>query len=344
MRSTCIWIFFMIFFLSICSKSLAQIGGNSSFSFLTIPANPQTMALGGINVSNTSKDVNAIFQNPALLDTSEHNLLAVNYLPYFAGINYSSAAYARKIHKQIVAIGVQSIAYNNFQQTDAAGVVLGQFTANDVALTLSSAKTQGNITFGGNLKYVSSVIESYSSVAVLMDFGAIFKHPKQTLSFGLSVKNVGLAFKSYTNFDKPNLPFDVQAGISFKPKYMPVYFSLTAHHLYKYDIAYLDKSIVTKDLNGNVIETTISPVDKIARHLVFGAELLLSKNFHALIGYNHQRSAELSQQKVGGFSGFSLGFLVHTKFLNFTYSYSGYNVAGNLNSFGLVCDFNRIIK
>ncbi|MEA5429597.1 type IX secretion system protein PorQ [Arcicella lustrica] len=338
------WIFFTIFFLQIAKQGFCQIGGNGSFSFLNIPSNPIQLALGGVNVSRSEKDVNVLFQNPALLDSSLHNLLAVNYTPYFSGINYATAAYARKFKENIIALGVQSINYGNFQLTDASGNILGQFAANDVAMTLSSSRTQGNITFGGSLKFASSVIESYSAVALLMDFGAIFKHPTQALTLGLTVKNVGVTLKSYTPFDKTDLPFDVQAGISFKPKYMPVRFSFTAHHLYQYDISYLDKSIIKKDLNGNVIENKISPVDNFARHFVIGAELLLSKNFHALIGYNHLRSAELSQQNVSGFSGFSLGFLIHTKLFNFSYGYSGYNTAGNLNSFGLVCDLNRIIK
>lgn len=341
-RYSCIII--TIFFLQITWQSFAQIGGTGSFSFLNIPSNPINSALGGINVSHVDKDINVLFQNPALLDSSLHNLLAVNYIPYFSGINYTSAAYGRRINKRIFAIGLQSVNYGNFQLTDASGNVLGQFAANDVAVTLSTSQTQGNITFGGNIKYVSSIIESYSSVAVLMDFGAIFRHPIHSLSIGLVVKNVGLTMKSYTPFDNPALPFDVQAGISFKPKYMPVRFSLTAHHLYQYDISYLDKSIVKKDLNGNVIESKVNPVDKVARHFVIGTELLFSKNFHVLFGYNHQKSVELSQQNIGGFSGFSLGFLIHTQLLNFSYSYSGYNPAGNLNSFGLVCDLNRIIK
>lgn len=344
MNKNYIWKFFILFFLQIARQGFSQIGGNQSFSFLNIPSNPVTLALGGINVSHTNKDINVLFQNPALLDTTLHNLLAVNYIPYFAGINYTTAAYGRSFKKNIVALGVQSVNYGNFQLTDAAGNILGQFTANDVALTLSSARTQGNITFGGSIKYVSSVVESYSAVALLLDFGAIFKHPTQALTLGISAKNIGALLKAYTPFDNSNLPFDVQAGISFKPKYMPVRFSFTAHHLYQYDIAYLDKTIIKKDFNGNIIENKVGLADKIARHFVVGTEILFNKNFHALIGYNHLRAAELSQQNISGFSGFSLGFLIHTKLLDFSYGYSGYNTAGNLNSFGLVCDLNRIIK
>ncbi len=337
-------VFIYLFFSLITLQTLGQIGGNNSFTFLNIPSNPITSALGGINISKTQKDPNAFLQNPALLDSSENNLLAINYLPYFSGIKYSSVAFIRQIKKQTFGLGIQHIGYGDFQQTDASGNILGKFSANDVALTLSHVRRQGNITFGGNIKFVSSVIEGYSASALLFDFGGVFKHPKQDLSYAIAVKNIGIRFKNFTPFENPDLPFDVQMGVSFKPKYMPVRFSFTAHHLYKYDITYLDKTIVKKDLSGNIIENTLNPIDNLGRHFIVGIELLFNKNFNILLGYNHLRNRELSQLNVSGFSGFSLGFLFKTKMIDFSYSYAGYNTAGNLNSFGLVCDLGKIIK
>ena len=337
-------IFNIIFFILTTLTSLAQVGGNDSFTFLNIPTNPIISGIGGLNISKSDRDPNGFLQNPALLDSSENNLLSINYLPYFSGIKYSSMAYVKTIKKSTFGLGIQYFGYGDFQQTDPAGNILGKFSVNDVALTLSHAQKQGNITFGGNLKFVNSVIERYSSSAILLDFGGVFKHPKQDLSYAIAIKNIGIQLKSFTPFDTPNLPIDVLMGVSFKPQYMPVRFSITAHHLYKYDITYLDKTIVKKDLSGNIIETKVNSVDNIARHFVFGAELLLSKNFTILAGYNHLRSKELSQQNIGGFSGFSVGILLKSKFLNFSYSYAGYNTAGNLNSFGLVCDLGKFIK
>ena len=333
-----------LFFLLIFHQSDGQIGGNNSFTFLNIPSNPTLSALGGINISKTQCDPNAFLQNPALLDTSENNLVGINFLPYLGGVKYSSAVFIKSFKKQPFGIAVQNISYGDFQQTDASGNILGKFSANDVAITLSHSRRQGNITFGGNLKFVNSVIENYSASALLLDFGGVFKHPKQDLAYGITVKNIGMRLKNFTPLDDPNLPLDVQMGVSFKPKYMPVRFSFTAHHLYKYDVTYLDKTIVKRDLSGNIIENKVSTIDNLGRHFIVGAELLLSKNFDIILGYNHLRNRELSQQFIGGFSGFSIGFLFKTKFINFSYSYSGYNTAGNLNSFGLVCDFGKIIK
>lgn len=336
--------FITLLYILFSLTSMAQVGGNDSFTFLKIPTNPVTSGLGGINISKTEKDPNGFLQNPALLDSTENNLLSVNYLPYFSGVKYSSVAFVKTIHKSTFGISGQYLSYGDFQLTDPAGNILGKFSVNDVALTLSHARKQGNITFGGNLKFVNSVIESYTASAILLDFGGVFKHPKQDLSYAIAVRNIGVRLKSFTPFDSPDLPLDVLMGVTFKPQFMPVRFSITAHNLYKYDITYLDKSIVKKDLSGNLIENRVSTIDNVARHFVIGMELLLSKNFNILAGYNHLRSKELSQQNIGGFSGFSVGFLFKTKMLNFSYSYAGYNVAGNLNSFGLVCDLGKFIK
>lgn len=333
-----------LFFMLFTFYSMAQVGGNDSFTFLRIPTNPIISGLGGVNISKTDKDPNGFLQNPALLDSSENNLLTINYLPYFSGIKYSSTAFVKTIKKNTFGIAGQYLSYGDFQLTDPAGNILGQFFVNDVALTLSHARRQGNITFGGNLKFVNSVIESYTSSAILLDFGGVFKHPKQDLSYAITIKNIGIRLKNFTPFDSPDLPLDVLMGITFKPQFMPIRFSITAHHLYKYDITYLDINIIKKDLNGNIIESKTSTIDNVARHFVIGTELLLSKNFNILAGYNHLRNKELSQQNIGGFAGFSVGFLFKTKLLNFSYSYAGYNTAGNLNSFGIVCDLGKFIK
>jgi hypothetical protein len=337
-------IYLTLFFLLILLQSRGQIGGNNSLTFLNIPSNPTISALGGINISKSQKDPNAFIQNPALLDTADNNLLGVNFLPYLAGVRYTSVAFVKTIKKQPFGLAIQHIDYGDFQQTDAAGNILGKFSSSDNAITLSYARRQGNITFGGNLKFANSVIESYSASAILLDFGGIFKHPIQELTIGIAIKNIGMRLKNFTPSDNPDLPLDVQMGITFKPKYMPVRFSLTAHHLYKYDIAYLDKTIVKKDLSGNIIENKINTIDNLGRHFIISAELLLSKNFNFLLGYNHLRNRELSQVNISGFSGFSVGFLFKTKFIDLSYSYAGYNTSGNLNSFGLVCDLGKIIK
>jgi hypothetical protein len=323
----------------------AQLGGWDSFSFLKIAPDPTTVALGGVNVTKSERNPNAFLQNPALLDSSQSQLLGVNFSPYFAGTNYLSSSYVHRFDKiGTWGLGVQYVNYGDFPLTDPIGNIQGTFRANDYALTLSHARRQGNITFGGNIKWVGSAIESYSATALLMDFGGVFRHPKADFTFGMVAKNIGFRVKDFTTTDAPDLPLDVQMGVSYKPQYMPARFSLTAHHLYQYDIAYLDTKIRKRDLSGNLIPNEIAVPDKIARHFVFGTELLLSRNFNVMLAYNYLRNRELSQQNIGGLSGFSFGFNFKTTFITLSYSYAAYHAAGGLSNFGVVCDLQRIIK
>lgn len=323
---------------------IGQIRDNTSYAFLNIPSNPTVAALGGDRVSQSKTTVNSFLQNPALLDSTHQNVLSLNYMPYFQAGQLASVAYAPTILGHTWGIGVQYLDYGKLQRTDAVGNVLGEFSANDYAITIATSQRQGNITFGGSLKYVGSVIEQLGSSAVMLDVGGYFKHPVYDLTYGIAVKNIGFVLKEFSPTSTSNLPFDVQMGVSFKPQYMPARFSLNAHHLYQFDIAYANPSVVVKDLNGNTVSTKVSWPDKIARHLSFGAELLLSKHVNLLLGYNHLLNRELSLSSAAGLSGFSGGIVIRSKIFELYYSYSGYHASGNLSSFGIILDLKRLIK
>lgn len=331
--------------LFFCSSLLPLHAQNQAFSFLHLPTHARANALGGVNVSLTGQDVSMFLNNPALLDSAENNQLSINYLPYFAGIKYSSAAYVRNIKGGTWGASVQYLNYGEFEMTDPAGNVLGTFRANDYALTLAHARKAGNISMGINLKLVGSTIETYQASAVLIDIGGVFKHPKHDLSIGLVIKNVGVRMKNFTPFDEPDLPFDVQAGGTFKPQYMPLRFSITAHSLYRFDIVYQDpKSPKKYDLNGNPIEERIGTLNKLARHFVFGTEVLLNPNFRLHLGYHFRRQQELRQLPLSSGAGFSTGFLLKLKAFELQYAYSIYHLSGSLSNFTLVCNLNKIMR
>ncbi len=317
---------------------VAQIGGGSSFTSLALPVNPISSALGGINVSLNEANPSDVLNNPALLDTSDADHISLNITPYFSGANFGNIAYSKMLGKNIFAGGIIYNSLGTFVQTDNFGNILGSFTGNDFSFFLSHARRQGNITFGVNLKYATSNFESYQSAALALDLGAYFKHPKSDISLGMVIKNVGLY--SGSNFyaeNNPILPFDVQFGLNYKPQYMPVRFSVQAHHIHQYNVSYLDNTQIKYDLFGNKIVEEIGFTDNFFRHFVFGAELLLDKSFQIILAYNHLRNKDFYTEIGGGMNGLSFGFKVKINKINLSYSYSGIHTAGNLNSFGLIC-------
>jgi hypothetical protein len=331
-----------VLLIGICTDVFAQSNDTQAYSFLKIPTAPTIAALGGIQ--NNIKDVNGFFQNPALVDSSQKGKISLNFMPYFQQAKLLSVTNNFSALGRSWGIGVQYLDYGDFVTTDPLGNQQGQFNANDFAVSLGTSQQQGNIRFGASLKLVGSTIEQYNSTALLADFGAIFIHPTKEISYSFVVKNFGFVLKDYSPTSDSQVPLDVQMGLHFKPINMPARFSLMAHHLYKYDIAYTNPNVVVTDLNGNVISQKAGVVDQIARHLVFGVELLFSKNLQALIGYNHLRNRELSLTKGSNFGGFSVGLRFKTRYLELSYSYSGYHASASANSFGLILDLKKIVK
>ncbi|RAJ92468.1 hypothetical protein LX87_04798 [Larkinella arboricola] len=300
-------------------------GGQDRFSFLRIPTNARVAALGGVAASNTQPQALFFLQNPALLDSSGRNQLSLSFVPYFADTRFYGLQYGLPIRsKGYWAAGLQYLSYGSFEQTDLLGNPVGTFTANDYALSLTHARTEGNFTLGATLKAVGSSIETYSAFAILFDLGGTWRHPEKELTFGLVAKNVGFRLKSYLPGQatgSPDLPFDLQAGVTVRPEHLPIRATLTAHHLHRFDIVYNDPAQnVTYDLDGNPIPRRIAVPEKIMRHLAVGLEFLIHRNVNLLAGYNHLRRQEGKLATGSGAAGFSFGAAIQATGFQLTYA------------------------
>jgi len=331
--------------------TIAQpLGGQRVFSFLDLPTHARVAALGGQVASATQPDGSYHLNNPALADSISDNQLSLSLMPYLAAAKYYTLQYGlpfgarqsdRKAHW---AAGMQYLSYGQFTLTDPAGNSLGTFSANDYAVSLTHARTEGNFTLGATLKAVGSSIETYSAFGILADLGGVWRHPKQEVTFGLVAKNVGYLLKNYGPSDA-SLPFDLQAGVTLKPKHAPIRLTLTAHHLQQFDITYNDPNLnVRYDLNGNLIPQTTSVVEKAARHLSIGAELLISRHVHILAGYNHLKRQEGKLTTGGGGAGISFGASIQARGFQLTYGrFSSVPTAGT-SQLSLRIDLDRFLR
>lgn len=318
----------------------AQVGGESTFDFLTVPGTARVTGTGGVNVSSGEGDVNMFLYNPALLTPEAAGYISANYVPYLAGIQYATLAYAHAFDSTSVwAMGLQYMGYGNFEGYDQTGAAAGEFGVSEFAITLGRSHTLGNFTLGVNLKLAAADIASYAATALLMDIGGRFRHPDKDVSIGLTLKNIGVLLGDFTPESESSLPFDVQLGATFKPEHMPFRFSVTAYNLSKGDIGYFDPA---GGLGSNKEEP--GTVDKIFRHLVFGMEILLNDNVNLRAGYNHLIRKELRLEQVSGGAGFSLGFMVKVKAFELAYSHAFYHVGGGANSITLSSHLGSLFK
>jgi hypothetical protein len=315
-------------------KSLAQFGGKSSYDFLNVPASARAAALSGVNVSLADRDVNFIFSNPALVSDSLAGYASAGYTFYVADIGQSVFAYTHDF-KRIgsLSFGVQHLAYGNIAAYDDAGLESGSFQSGETSLLISKSHQISNFRLGASVKFVFSNIAGFRSNAVLMDIGGVFVHPEKQVTVGLAVKNFGMVISEYSETSTTKIPFDVQAGITFKPEHMPVRTSLTVYNMASPGSAY-NNPADKEDDSGSV--------KKIMQHLTFGAELLFHQNVNVLVGYNVLKQQELKTQNTSG-GGFTAGVAIRVKAFELTLSRSAYSIGNAAWSFTLMADMNKMI-
>lgn len=340
-------ILILIFIFSVVHISYAQIGGTRTYGFLDLPSSARVAALGAYQNSVIENDITLVNYNPAVLDKEMHNHFSISYVPYFADIHFGYLAYAREFKDgNIYYAGMQYINYGKFTNTDHMGNILGEFTAGEYALNIGTAREFNGFRFGSSLKLIYSSLESYNSMGIALDFGSHYQIEEAGWGFGLVMRNLGLQILSYTRENPEPLPLDIQIGISKKLIHTPIRFSMVAHNLQRPDLTYFDPvRHVKRDLEtGELVEDSPGLADKIARHLTFGTEILISENFHLRGGYNHQRRKEMTIDQRLAMVGFSYGFGFKVNKFHINYGRAIYHLAGASNHFTVTTNFSDFIK
>ena len=313
----------------------AQVSGENSFGVLQLPSGARSAALGGV-VTSLSGDVNLVADNPALLDSVKGGDFAFAYAPFFGGINYLNATSAFNVgNAGLFAIGIAYVDYGDFTERDIIGTDLGTFTPRDLMIRISKSHRLGSFVLGVNLKYANTSIAGYASNAIMADLGGFYQKPGSQLTFGMVLKNLGRSFNNFATI-QPELPLDVQLGVSFKPEHMPVRFSLAAYNFVDSDLAYFGKTIDSQD------DPAI--FQEVFRHINLGMEILIGKSLNVLMGYNHLRNQELRLAQGGFGAGFSWGFMARIKKIEIRFSRATYHAAGGMNTLSVQGNLSRIKK
>ena len=321
----------------------AQVGGEATFQFLNLSDNARVMGVGGYNISTADEDHNMAVENPAALDTSHGGNLSVNYLPYFTTVNKTSLVYSFNTDKSGAwLVGTTYMSYGKFDETDPTGQVIGDFRASDYRFFATKSHQVNNFTVGATVSLVGSQIAGYSSNALSFDIGGLFKHPVHDLQIGMVFKNIGFVFNKFIKGTEQALPADLRLGVSYKLEHVPLRVSVTGVNLLAKDVYYFDPSRNTSfDADGNVVEAEKKFSEQVFRRLIWGFELIFSKQFQLRGGYNHQRRKELKIDEKGGLSGFSLGANIKLKGYNIAFTRAWYSLAGGSSVLSLNTNLNR---
>ena len=173
---------------------------------------------------------------------------------------------------------------------------------------MASRKHKLNWHYGTTLKFISSNYGQFKSNGIAADVAVNFVDTTRLLQVGIVVKNLGTQLKTYNgNPAKEELPFDLQAGITKRLEKAPLQFSLTAHHLHRFNIRYNDTMFLAGE-DIYTFRTEKSFLKKAFSHLVFATQLFIGDKVEVTAGYNFVRRTELNVlTATNGLNGLSAG-------------------------------------
>jgi hypothetical protein len=325
------------------ASGFSQTGGDNIYEFLNLTHSAYISSIGGSNVSVNNNDLNLAYHNPGLLNSSMDKSLVLNYVNYFAGINYGMAMYSRSF-KGIgnFGSGITYLNYGSFTEADESGTITGSFNASEYAFSMMYSRDIDSVfNIGANLKPVLSHLEKYTSFGLALDLGASYHNRSNLFSAGLALKNIGLQLTSYAGEEKQPLPFEIQAGVSQRLAHAPFRFSLTLRHLEKFDLTH---QYITPDSPEETETENSGFGENLLRHTILGIELIPQKNFYFSAGYNYQRRSELKVDPKVSTVGLSWGFGIKTSFMDIEFGRATYHLAGSSNHISLILRPDMLYK
>lgn len=326
--------FIALILVTTTTVTQAQTGRRNSYDFLQLPAHARLAGLGGINVSLADRDINFFHNNPALAGDTLNGTASAGYQFYIGDVGNALLTYAHRFKKRgQLVVGIQHTSYGSLQGYDEYGDETLEYHSGETAVLVGRSHQIGHMRLGVSLKGVFSNIAGYRSNALLMDIGGIFAHPKEDFTVGMVFKNLGFVLSDYREDVSSRVPFDLQAGASFKPEYMPVRFSLTGYQLLK-------RRLLFEGVAGE----KASALKKIFSHINAGAEILLHRNVNVLIGYNYLLHQALRWETGNAVAGFCYGVSFMVKPVEFIFSRSAYTIGNAGYSFTLSTNTNQFLK
>lgn len=324
--------------LIVATSTFAQVGGKATYQFLNLGISPRQVALGGKVVTNYDYDPTQGIFNPASINPEMDNQLSLNYNNYIGDVSYGTAAYAYSWDRrtQVIHTGITYINYGSFDGYDEQGNPTDSFGGGEVALSFGHARNIAftNFHIGGNIKFISSKLEQYTSAGVALDIGVMYVYEDWDLHITAVGRNIGTQISPYeTTIEK--LPFEVILGISQTLQNIPIRWHFTLENMQRWNVAFANPNRDEIDLEGNSTAEKITFIDNAFRHMIIGIELFPESGFNLRLGYNLRRGEELRIIEQRSFAGLSGGFSIKLNKLRLSYAYSKYNSAAATSFFGL---------
>lgn len=277
------------------------------YNFLRLPVSAHVAALGGDNITLTEDDATLIFHNPALINNVTDRTVNLNIMTYMEGTTTGSASFVRAAGERGTwGITGQYMGYGTMKETTVAGEQTGEFSARDMAVGGTFAYSLSERFSGGiTAKFVASYIGQYHSLGAAIDLGLNYYNSESELSVSAVARNLGGQLSAYED-DFERLPLDLQVGFTKRLLRSPLRLSASLVKLNDWQYG-------------------------LGKHLVIGADLILSPQLYVAAGYNALRAAEMKIEESDGASahgaGLSIGGGLNLQRLKLHVAYAKYHVS-----------------
>jgi len=337
-------VLFMTWMAVMPFSSVAQVGGEHTYGFLDLTTSARAISLGSKTIAIDDNDLSLTYYNPALLNEHTQNHLALNYVSYFAGIQYGYAAYAPNTDGRLqYSAGLHYLNYGTFQGADEKGIKNGEFRAAEYALNLTaSLPLDTNWRVGVHVKPVYSDLYEYQSLGMATDWAITYSDTSRLFTAALVVKNLGSQILPYRSGHYEPLPFEIQLGASLRLQHAPFRLLAVAQHLEKPRLGYRrpdNNDLIYTYYQGGTGDTGF--LDQVMRHMIFGIEFIPLENFYLRAGYNYRRRQEMKIGSKVSTVGFSWGFGIRIFKLYLNYGRGTYHLAGGTHHFSIRANLNE---
>lgn len=283
--------FVVIYYVTFITGTVSAGVGTTGAQFLKIGPSARALGMAG-SFGAVADDVYAIHFNPSGLVQLNKEEVSMTYLKYFEDVNYGYIGYAKPSEKDALGFALTYLVVSNIEGRATDTEVADRlFNAKDIALSLAYAKKEPfseslpNLNLGGNLRFISSEIDSNIAYTISADVGAYYI-PLDKLSLSVVLQNISFGIK-YKN-DTDMLPLNLKLAAAYKIK---------------------ENFMLASDIDAYLIDTKF--------YVSIGTEFLPIKQLLLRLGYRYGYDTESLGSIVG--LGVGLGFRIWNFGLDYSF-------------------------
>ena len=192
-----------------------------SFSF----SNTIISMNGNMDQFSSMNSGSFIESNYREFNNTTYNLYNMSFIKLPADITFHEIFFQKSMNQYLISSKISILNYGNLED-----VLNNSFSANNRMLQISIFNIQSkSFIYGMSIGLIQSSIETYSSSALVYNFGFNKSYFNNKLIVGLSVENFNTIIDNYSNLED-SIPHIINVSSIYKPQFIP--FNLRINYLY----------------------------------------------------------------------------------------------------------------